>query len=309
MPFNALPFSAEIKEELVHLWPEKRCCQAAELAALIRTIGDLETLTFTTDQPAVIRKVIRLVRHLLDLTGEVIVRRRRGRRKSNSYSVRYSSGQGDSRLLSELGIYTADRLFVTATGEDLLRHDCCRRAYLRGTFLGVGWISNPERGNHLELSLPDPDYADAVSQLLFAYGLPVRLASRKDLPILYIKEGEQIAKFLNIVGAHQSLLKYEDVRALKDVKNQVNRLMNADAANLDKTIEASARQAEAISLIQGTLGLARLPLPLRQLAEARLHHPEATLKELGEMLNPPVGKSGVNHRMRALLKIAEGLEG
>lgn len=318
MPLSSLPFSVETKEELAHLWPEKRCCQAAELAALVRTIGDLgvwargagegRLLTFTTDQPAVARKVIRLMRHLFDLTGEVVVKRRRGRRKSNSYAVRYLPGTGVNRALSELGICSENGRFVAAPDDDLLRYDCCRRAYLRGTFLGAGWVSNPDRGNHLELSLPDPEYADAVSQLLFGYGLPVRLASRKDLPILYLKEGEQIAKFLNVVGAHQSLLKYEDVRALKDVKNQVNRLMNADAANLEKTIEASARQIEAIALIQRTIGLDRLPLPLKHLAEARLHHPEASLKELGEMLNPPVGKSGANHRMRALLKIADGLQ-
>ncbi len=132
---------------------------------------------------------------------------------------------------------------------------------------------------------------------------------RKDNYVVYIKEGEQIVDLLNIVGAHQALLKLEDIRVLKNVRNNINRLVNCETANLSKTIDASMKQVENIRIIDEKMGINKLPNTLREIAELRLEYSEASLKELGEMLSPPVGKSGISHRFRKIESIADDLRG
>ena len=129
--------------------------------------------------------------------------------------------------------------------------------------------------------------------------------NEKNSFIIYIKEGEQIVDLLNIVGAHTSLLELENIRIMKEMRNNVNRLVNCETANLSKTVNAAVRQVESIKLIQNSIGLQRLPKNLQEVAELRLSYPDESLKELGEMLDPPVGKSGINHRLRKIEKIAE----
>ena len=144
-----------------------------------------------------------------------------------------------------------------------------------------------------------------LCKLINSFGLNSKVIQRKNSFIIYIKEGEQIVDLLNIVGAHTSLLELENIRIMKEMRNNVNRLVNCETANLSKTVNAAVRQVESIKLIQSTIGLQRLPKNLKEVAELRLSYPDESLKELGEMLNPPVGKSGINHRLRKIEKIAE----
>lgn len=304
-------FSSQVKDELAHLLPTEQCCRRTELAALLRAGGRIAiggagrlSCSFTTDYAPVARKIIRLVKSEFGLTTRVLVARRNRLRKNLFYLVRIPPQPGVTELLSASGITDAEGTLSDWTDLKSLEHDHCRRAYLRGTFLGSGWVAPPERQHHLEMTTTATEAADELGQLLFRYGIPVRMGYRKETMVLYIKDGNQIARFLSVVGAHQSLLRYEDVRALKEMKNRVNRQVNAETANLGKTVEASARQVEALERLRAGGGLQRLSEGLRELALLRLNHPDASLKELGEMCHPPLGKSGVNHRMRLLMNLA-----
>ncbi|MGB9804650.1 DNA-binding protein WhiA, partial [Desulfofundulus sp.] len=190
---------------------------------------------------------------------------------------------------------------------ELVRRECCRRAYLRGAFLGGGSVNNPEGTYHLEIITGNAEHARALGRLMGEFGLEARVSVRKNWHVVYLKDSDQIVALLNVMGAHAALLDFENVRIYKDVRNQVNRLVNCETANLNKVVEAALRQVEDIRFIAGTLGLEKLPPALRQVAEARLQYPDASLRELGEVLEPRVGKSGVNHRLRRLSEIAARL--
>ena len=306
-------FSAQVKDELAHELPTLPCCQRMELAALLRAGGRVSiggpgrlSVTVATDYAPVARKVIKLVRAVFPgLQTEVRVMRRRRLRKNLIYQVRIPPQPGALDLLKETGILTSDGNLTDWSDLSLLHQDHCRRAYLRGTFLGSGWISSPERQHHLEMTTTETEAAEALGQMLFGYGLPVRVNYRREYMVLYLKDDDQIVRFLALVGASQSLFRYEDIRARKEIRNHVNRQVNAETANLGKTVDAAHRQIEALSHLTAFGGLERLSPALRELAQLRLNHPEASLKELGEMCCPPVGKSGINHRMRLLMSLAE----
>lgn len=283
-----------------------------ELAAIVRangriSIGSPQRLacTLNTDHPPLARKIIRLLKANFSLQTEVLVMRRQRLRKNLSYMVRILPQQGVEAMLKAIGIVDDEGQLQDWVELPELEHDHCRRAYLRGTFLGTGWVSSPDRQHHLEFTTVNTEAADALGQMLFRYGIPVRMAYRKESMLLYIKDAAHITRFLNVVGAHQALLHYEDVRVLKGMKNLVNRQVNAETANLGKTVEASARQLEAIELLRADGRLHRAAKSVQELAMLRVNHPDASLRELGEMCNPPVGKSGVNHRMRLIMQMAE----
>lgn len=312
---DEISFAAQVKAELAHLHTEQQCCQRMELAGLLRAVGRVElqgngriAISLSTDSSPVARKIIRLIRSTFGVDYKLMVMRRRKLRKNLVYRVHIPHQDGLEAMLQACGLVDGQGALSEWVDVPELAHDHCRRAYLRGTYQGTGWVSPPERQHHLEMVTTATEAADSLGQMLFGYGISVRLAVRKDSLILYIKDAEQIARFLNVVGAHQSLLHYEDVRVLKEMKNRVNRQVNAELANVAKVADAAARQAEALERLRTAGGLARLREPLRELAELRLNHPDASLKELGEMCHPPVGKSGVAHRMRQLMSLAEGTE-
>ena len=219
---------------------------------------------------------------------------------------------GVKELLYETGIFKeVEGIMSLSYGieEQMVSSDENARAYIRGALLGGGSISNPEKAYHLEFVTHSEEYAKDLSKLVNRFGLNSKIIQRKNSYIVYIKEGEQIVDILNIVGAHTCLLELENIRIMKEMRNNVNRLVNCETANLSKTVNAAVRQVESIRLIQKEIGLQRLPKNLRDIAELRLNYPDESLKELGEMLDPPVGKSGVNHRLRKIEKIAEELRG
>jgi len=212
-------------------------------------------------------------------------------------------------LLQELGIIENDGLFNIHYGvpDKIIKNESCKRAYIKGAFLGGGSISNPEKTYHLEFVTHDQDYANELSDLINSYKLNSKVIQRKNSFVIYLKEGEQIVDLLNIIGAHNALLELENIRIMKEMRNNVNRIVNCETANLSKTVNAAVRQVESIKLIQNEIGLDRLPKNLKEVAKLRLAFPDESLKELGAMLNPPVGKSGVNHRLRRIEKIADEL--
>lgn len=191
----------------------------------------------------------------------------------------------------------------------VLSNNCCKKAFLRGVFLWAGSVSDPEKVYHLEMKFETEALADEVVKIMQGFGVKAKKSIRKDRFVVYLKEGDEIADFLVLLGAQQALLELENVRVVKEVRNSVNRRVNCETANLQKTVESGMSQLKDIEWIAEHIGFERLPGNLREIAEARLNHPDASLTELGSYLDPPVGKSGVNHRLRRLKKIAEEEQG
>ena len=189
----------------------------------------------------------------------------------------------------------------------LLKQNCCRRSFIRGAFLAAGSVSDPEKSYHFEIVCTVPEKARQLQELLASYDVDAKVVLRKRHYVVYIKEGSQIVELLGLMGAHISLMQLENVRIVKEMRNSVNRKVNCETANLNKTVSAAVRQAEDIRYIQEKIGLDKLPMDLEETARLRLEHTEASLKELGDMLSPKVGKSGVNHRLRKLSQIADDL--
>ncbi|HUX46995.1 MAG TPA: DNA-binding protein WhiA [Desulfosporosinus sp.] len=305
-----MSFSADTKEELARLDGQKSCCELAELAALARMDGTLQisahqqyTLNVTSESAPVARKVFRLAKDVLKRPVDIVVRRKLRLRKNNSYMVRiYLRGLED---LKNLGLVDEEGQICHEIAPNLIKKRCDQKAYLRGAFLAGGSINNPEGTYHLEIVSNDEQHANALCQLVNRFKLGAKVSMRKHWYVVYIKESEHIVEFIGFIGAYRALLEFENVRVLKDVRNQVNRLVNCETANLDKVVDAAVRQMKNIQLIADTIGLQSLPSTLRDMAELRLEYSEASLKELGEMLRPKVGKSGVNHRMRKIDELAE----
>ena len=310
-----MSFSAVTKNELARVVGNKQCCRLAELAALIKMDGSVQingmkkfSLNIVTENAAVARKIFTLLKNQFGLATEILVRRKVRLRKNNVYLVRIPSQPGIDKIFKALGFEEGGFSF-TEEGivKDLISRDCCRKAYLRGAFLGGGSVNNPEGTYHLEIITDNLKHAQDLTELMQYFNLPAKVSPRKNWHVVYLKGSEQIIDCLNLMGAHSALLDFENARIYKDMRNQVNRLVNCETANLNKTVNAAVRQLENIKYLAETIGLDKLPKALREAAEYRLEYPDASLKELGELWDPPVGKSGVNHRMRKIERMAEKL--
>ncbi len=244
---------------------------------------------------------------VFDVQTEILVQKKQRLKKNNVYIVRVMPQPGLNHVLREIGIIDKDGHFTDTINEGLLKQECCKRAFLRGMFLGGGSVNNPEGTYHLEILVNDEEFSVYICKVLCTYGLSAKVSPRKNWFVIYLKGSDEIITLLNLMGAHSALLSFENVRIYKDMRNQVNRLVNCETANLNKTVNASLQQVENIKYIDECLGLGKLPQNLKEIAELRLKYPNISLKELGEMLDPKVSKSGVNHRLRKLQKIADDL--
>lgn len=306
-----MSFAAQTKKELTMIEADT-CCENAELAALIRMSGSVQltrervVLDISTENAAIARRIYSLIKKKFQVHTELLVRKKMRLKKNNVYIVRVPSQVQE--ILAKLSIVSEGFLFTPGIEARLIRRSCCKRAYLRGAFLASGSVNNPEGSSyHLEMSSMYEEHCKALCQLANEFDLNARCIERKKGFVFYIKEGEKIIEFLSLIGAHQALLRFEDVRIMKDMRNSVNRLVNCETANLNKTIGASVRQIENIRLLQREIGLGNLPEKLREVAEIRLQHPDMNLKEVGDMLKGQVSKSGVNHRLRKIDELAEKL--
>lgn len=309
-----MSFSTTVKNELARLKAPKPCCKLAELAALARMDGVIQisgahrtALHIHNENAAAARKIFSYVKELFDIQADILVRRKVRLKKNNVYAVRIQSREKIRVILAALGLMDSDGQLAEGIKADFIKKDCCRRAFLRGVFLGGGSVNDPEGTYHLEITSNDEQLSLDISKLFKKYGLQAKVSTRKNWYVVYLKGSNEIVNLLNVMGAHTALLNFENVRIYKDMRNQVNRIVNCETANLNKTVNASVKQVEDINYIDEALGLRKLPGSLREVAELRLQHPDTSLKELGEMLTPRVGKSGVNHRLRRISKIAEDL--
>ncbi|MCM1090012.1 MAG: DNA-binding protein WhiA [Butyrivibrio sp.] len=286
-----MSFSQNVKEELGRHMSAARHCQLAELAAIMHFCGQIGrdkngnyTIGFQTENETVSRKGFTLLKKTYNINTDVEI------------------GEEQMReILSKIGDLDEP------VSPLLIKNSCCQRAFLRGAFLSVGSLSDPSKGYHLEFVCTDDKKARQLQSVLQGFGIDGKIVLRKKYHVVYLKEGESIVDLLNVCEAHVALMELENLRILKEMRNSINRRVNCEAANITKTVNAATRQIEDIEYIRYHGGLQRLPHNLREMAEVRLEYPEASLKELGECLEPPVGKSGVNHRLRKLSEFAEKL--
>ena len=284
-----MSFSGNIKEELLHVTGSARHCQLAELAAILHFCGQYGrdadgtyTIGFETENELLVRKGFTLLKKTFNIDTGL------GMTEDNFWAL--STKIGD---LNE------------AVSPLLVKNSCCRRAFLRGAFLSVGSISDPNKGYHLEFVCTIPEQAEQIKELMGEFDIIGKIVRRKKYFVVYVKEGSAIVDLLNVFEAHKALMEFENLRILKEMRNSINRKVNCEAANINKTVNAAAKQIEDIIFLRDYYGLENLPEPLRQTAGVRLEYPDSSLKELGELMDPPVGKSGVNHRLRKLCELAE----
>lgn len=304
-------FASEIKKELTSVTGEE-CCIQSELTALVRMNGvvsfskDKYTLDIQTENAAIARRMYTLIKTVYPHPVELLVRKKMKLKKNNVYIVRIVKDV--TNLLKRLDILHDPYEIVRTISESYLKNNCCKKAYLRGAFLAGGSVNNPETSSyHLEIFNFYREHNQDLCSLLNSFELHAREHERRNGYITYIKEAEKITEFLILTGAHNALFKFEDVRIVRDMRNSVNRLVNCETANLNKTITAAFRQVESIMLIHETIGLDQLPDRLQKVAKARLENQEASLKELGEFLeskNEKISKSGINHRLKKIDEIA-----
>lgn len=284
-----MSFSSEVKDEILRVCGRARHCRMAELAAIVHYAGKI--CKSGTQFDILVENEYASQKYFTLLT------------KTFNINSIDRNGFEALKLINEGG----EPFIGPVTDERLLVRDCCRRSFLRGAFLSAGMISDPAKGYHAEITCSDRTQAAQLMDILLGYGIDAHAVPRKKSFGVYIKEGESIVSLLAIMEATRSLMELENARILREISNTVNRRVNCETANIAKTVNASARQTADIEYLRDNYGFDRLPAKLRQMAEIRLEYPEAALKELGSFLDPPVGKSGVNHRLRELSRMAEDI--
>ena len=301
-----MSFSGKVKEELAGQFSPARHCQVAEMAALLCGCGHVEKmpdgsrkLWIQTENEAVARKSFTLLRKTFNIETAIVIREGTHLKRGKVYLVEVTDPVKAEQVLQGTKLSVDNSLVV--------QMNCCKRAFIRGTFLSSGSISDPEKGYHFEIVCPDNRKAEQLQGIIRSFHVEAKIVVRKKSYVVYVKEGAQIVDMLAVMEANIALMDLENIRILKEMRNSVNRKVNCEAANINKTVNAAVRQVEDIQLISRTVGFESLSDGLAQIARLRLKYPDATLKELGMMLNPQVGKSGVNHRLRKLSEIADEL--
>ena len=280
-----MSFSRDVKEELFSIMPKSRHCMVAELAGIF-LMQKMDGFNNSSND-ALSRKVFTLLNKTLNIGKDVTA-------LSDDMIIEITK----MLKLSKDGSYVDDLV---------LQQPCCKRSFIRGAFIVTGSISDPNKGYHFEIVCSTESQAAQLTKVMNTFDVEAKYVSRNDKFVVYLKEGAQIVEILRVMEASHSVMELENIRVVKEVRGTINRKVNCETANIGKTVNTAVRQIEDIKLIDERLGLVNLPEPLQQIAEVRLEYPDTPLSSLGQYLNPPIGKSGVNHRLKKLAKIAEDL--
>ena len=303
-----LSFSNDVKNELSRLETNEVCCDKAEVLGVLRMSGAIVIrgmnigIHFSTENAALARRVLQILKNNYQVQTEVVITRSRRLKKNNRYQVRVLPAPQVSIAMNELQLLSME----SDLKNPLLNKQCCKRAFLRGAFLGGGSISRPSSDYHLEMVTGNEDFARSIIKVMHTFSMKAKLTDRKNDYIVYLKDGESITNFLRVIGAHNSMMELENVRVLKEMRNNVNRRVNCETANLGKVVKAAVRQVNCIKFIDEHMGLSELPQALQDTARLRLEYPDASLNELVEY-SGGIGKSGINHRLKKLQEMAIGL--
>ena len=310
-----MSFSGNVKDELAGHMPGARHCQIAELAAIlqfcariVKTQSGKDALEINAENETVLKKCFTLLRKTFNIETSAIKSDENIGTKLGHSAILLDDPDIIWNIFQTLKLIGEDGVFYgfqEPLHPLLIKNSCCRRAYLRGAFLCAGSMSDPAKGYHLELVTDNERKAFQIQYLIREFELDAKVIRRKKYFVVYLKEGSNIVDFLNICEAHVSLMQFENERIVKEMRNSINRRVNCETANISKTVNAAAKQISDIEKIRDRIGFSNLPENLREMAIVRIEHPDASLKELGQYLVPPVGKSGVNHRLRKLGEIAD----
>jgi hypothetical protein len=312
-----MSFSSDVKEELAKNTESARHCRIAELAAMISFCGKVTAnednqyaIYIHTENTVVAKRCFTLIKETFQIHPILKINQNSSLKKSKIYEIcidNYSDSVVILQAIKVLNSYGNLEEKANVIKNIVLQGTCCKRAFIRGAFLSSGSMSDPDKNYHFEIVCQDFNKAKQLMEIINDFELDAKIVKRKKYYVVYIKEGSKIVDVLNIMEAHVALMKLENVRILKDMRNQVNRRVNCETANIQKTVVASVRQKEDIEFLMEQKIFTTLPQNLQDIAKLRLEYPEASLQKLGDMLNPPVGKSGVNHRLRKISNIAQDL--
>lgn len=306
-----MSFSGEVKEELSHQHSGGRHCQIAELSAMISMCGGVSfseneriMIRLKTENPFVVRKFTTLVRKLFHAPCEVSVRRRRS---AATYIALVRNHEDALRILQAVHVLSKDMEFFEDPGKEsrvMYQRSCCQRAFLRGAFLSAGSISDPKGSYHFEIVCQDEERAQRICTFMSAFELEPKEVKRKEKYVVYLKEGDQLVSMLGIMDAPKALMELENVRILKEIGNDINRKVNCETANLNKTIAAAQSVIRDIEYLKESPYWSSMDEQLKETAELRIEHPDVSLAELAGLHKESVGKSGVNHRLKKLSTLA-----
>ena len=306
-----MSFTAEVKDELARVAPPCPACEKATLAALVRIEGTLFVsgpsryrVEVATDAPAAARLVVRLLHTIYQLKTNLTMRRS-VLHKTPNYLIEVPAQPHLAGALRDMGVLSAEGGLEMGVKQALVAKPCCAAAYLRGAFLGSGFISNPKSDFHFEITVESASLAEGLVELMARKDIAARIMQRRSSYMVYLKSGASILEFLAWTGAHQAALSMEEERVVKSVRNDVNRMINAEMANQQKASKAAVDQIYAIRAVVEHYGMENLPPALQDFIRLRVTYPEASLKELGERANPPLSKSAVYHRVRRIESMAQ----
>ena len=311
-----MSFSTETKNEISRVIPDSLCCKKAELSGIAKLAGSIQivgykkiNLKISTELNSVARKVFKILKSDFNINTNIVVNKNQMLKRNNSYVLTVKSEMGSESLMKTLGLLDENEDFLPChiVPSWVYEDEECKKAFLRGAFLGGGSISDPEKNYHMEFVASNEEFAESLMNLINSLGFNSKIVCRKNSYVVYLKESEQISDLLSHIGAFQALLSLQNTKILKQMRNNVNRIVNCETANLSKTVNAAVRQVENIKLIQQKIGISKLPANLQQIALLRVENEDLTLKELGELLDPPISKSGVNHRLKKIEDIANEL--
>ncbi|BCN32530.1 DNA-binding protein WhiA [Anaeromicropila herbilytica] len=312
-----MSFSREVKDELSRQLSSARHCQIAEITAIISLCGRVSInekeeyyIKIHTENLTVARKYYTLIKKTFQVNPEILVKRNHYLKKSKLYMIVIKDSKVSMKILKATKLIDSDgevQENLSIVDNVVVQNTCCKRSFIRGAFLAAGSISDPEKTYHFEIVAATESKAKQIQDIIGAFDIDAKIILRKKYYVVYVKDGSQIVDLLNIMEAHISLMNLENVRILKEMRNSINRQVNCETANINKTVAAASKQVEDILYIKDTVGLSELSEGLEDIARLRFEYPESSLKELGELLNPPIGKSGVNHRLRKISIFADNL--
>ena len=310
-----MSFASDVRGELARVSVEDECCVRSELNAALLCSGGIAwrgrnryAVTITASDAAIVRRYFAMVKRRWGIVGQIRTLSGDALNNQTRYQLAIPEDEALS-LLEALDLLDGGELFGLRAlpTEATLEYSCCRKSFLRAAFMMCGAISDPEKGYHIEIAAPNEALAALISTLLEGFDLRAGIAERKSRYVVYLKRAEDISDMLSLLGAVRAMMDFENIRVKKEVSNRVNRQMNCDTSNINRVMSAAEAQIRDIQFIDRELGLDKLPDSLREMAYTRANNPEMPLAELGELMDPPLGKSGVNARLRRLTALADKL--
>lgn len=310
-----MSFSSEIKDEVAKIKVEDYKIILSELAGITPMCGILNfknnkiSMEYITENAPVARRIFTFLRRSFGFDVEV-KNVRSTQLKKNVFIIYISQDESCRLLLDELKYIKGASVFmINYVPTDLIKTSNEKKAYIRGAFMGSGSITDPKKGYHLEFVSENESNAYFLRDTINEFGLKSKVIMRKEKYIIYIKDSEQISDFLSLIGAYNSVLNYENVRVIKEMRNNVNRIVNCETANLNKTVKSSYDQVEDIKLIEREIGIENLDEDLKAIAKIRLENRSMSLNDIANSLEPKLSKSTVNYRFKKLRRIANKLRG